>query len=184
MKKMNTIHLLPEFTKDMSYEERDARFMENWELAATVDFIPDSLETLRAIDYTELRMLMNQNEDFFNAAVNICADMIDDLIYVEKEVAREMYDEGEVDETYLKTIQEVVTLDDLLNCGHYCDDFESSKGEFINILVEDHLYKGPFDRNDKKTRKTTKQKNATENSLISFKEIINYFILLLLLIKK
>ena len=51
MKKMNTIHLLPEFTSDMTSAERDARLMENWELAATVDYIPDSLETLRTIDY-------------------------------------------------------------------------------------------------------------------------------------
>ena len=66
MKKMNTIHLLPEFTSDMTSAERDARFMENWEMAATIDFIPDSLETLRAIDYTELIMLMNQNEYAWN----------------------------------------------------------------------------------------------------------------------
>ena len=138
--KKATIHLLPEFTKDMSAKEREARFMENWELAATIDFTPNSFETLRAIDFTELKMLMNENDHFFNAAVGLCSDLIGDLINVEKKVATKMFEDGEIDNVQYEAIQAVVTLDDLLNCGYYCDDYEIARGEFINILLEDHLY--------------------------------------------
>lgn len=139
--KKATIHLLPELPHDFTGEEFHDRFMENWELAATIDFIPDSLETLKAIDYTELKMLMDQNDAFFNAAVELCADLIEDLIRVEKEVATEMFEDGEIDESDYKAIQSVMTFDDLMNSGRYGEDFEQSRGEFINVLVEDHLYR-------------------------------------------
>lgn len=141
MKKTETIYILPQIPHGLSCEEFEDRFMANWEMAATIDYIPDSLKTLRAIDYTQLKTLMNQNDNFFNAAVELCGDLINTLIKNEIEFAKEMYEEDEIDEDDLKVIQGVATLDDLLNCGYFCDNYESSKGEFINYLLEGYLYK-------------------------------------------
>ena len=157
MKKTTTIHILPELTADMSHEEFDAQYWANRELAATIDYIPDSLETLRAIHYTEIKMLMSENENFFNAAVDLCGDLIEDLIRVEKKVAAEMFEDGEIDEEKHEALQAVVTLDDLLNCGHYGDDYECSRDEFISVFVEDYLYNEPSRKTNCKTKKNKRK---------------------------
>lgn len=140
MKKTETIYILPEIPHGLSYKEFEDRFMANWEMAATIDYIPDSIKTLRAIDYTQLKTLMNQNDNFFNAAVELCSNLVKILIEDQIAYAKELYEEGEIDEDDLKVMQEVVTLDDLLNSGYFCDNYESSKGEFINYLLEDYLF--------------------------------------------
>jgi len=162
MKKMNTIHLLPELTREMSLEERDAQFMENWEMAATIDFIPDSLETLRAIDYTEMKMLLCQNDNFFDATVELCGDLIEEQIRIEKEVATEMFADGEIDEEDYEAIQAVVTLDDLLNCGCYGDDYDDSRDEFVTVFMEDHLYRDPSQCIDDNTENEEYEEDPTD----------------------
>ena len=166
MKKMNTIHLLPELTSDMTSAERDARFMENWELAATIDFIPDSLETLRAIDYTELRMLMNQNGNFFDAAAELCSDLIENMIKDNKEIATDLLEEGAITKKVYKAIQKAVTLDDLLNSGFYCEDYDTSRDEFVTALLEDYLYKKVSQQAKNREKKETKVENSTVKSMM------------------
>ncbi len=142
MKKQANIHILPEIPRGVSCEEYYDRFMANWELAASIEYIPDSLKTLRAIDYTELKMLLNQNDKFFYTAMELCSDLVDDIIKAEKEVAKEMFENGETDADAYKTIQAVATLDDLLNCEHFfSDDYDWNRGEFIDILLECYLYR-------------------------------------------
>lgn len=141
MKKVKTIYILPEISKDLSFIEIAKCLMATWEMAATIDYIPDSLKTLRAIDYMQLKALMIQNDNFFNAAVELCSDYVNGLIKDQQEIAEEMYENEEIDEDVYKAMQEVKTLDDLLNAGYYCDDYKSSKGEFINNLLEDYLYR-------------------------------------------
>ena len=162
MKKATTIHILPELTADMSHEEFNARYWANRELAATIDYIPDSLETLRKIDYTEMKMLMDENENFFNATVELCGDLIEDQIRVEKKVATEMFENGEINEEDYKAIQAVVTLDDLLNCGCYGDDYDDSRDEFVTVFVEDHLYGDSFQWTDDNTENEERVEEPTE----------------------
>ena len=135
-----TIYVLPQKPEHPTCEEFANWFESNWELAATIDYIPDSLKTLKAIDYTQLKILMNQNVRFFNAAIELCAVMIKDLLRVERAVATELLEEGEIEKDDYEIIQNVNTLDELLNSGYYCDDYEDAKGEFITVLLEDHLF--------------------------------------------
>lgn len=136
-----TIYVLPQKPEHPTCKEYADWFEANWELAATIDYIPDSLKTLRAIDYTQLKMLMNQNLRFFDAAIKLCSKMVKDLIRVEKAVATELFEEGEIEKDDYEIIQNVNTLDELLNSGYYCDDYEDAKGEFITALLEDHLFR-------------------------------------------
>ena len=92
-----TIYVLPQKPEHPTCEEFADWFESNWELAATIDYIPTSLKTLKAIDYTQLKMLMNQNVRFFDAAIELCAEMVKDLIRIEKKVATELLEDGEIE---------------------------------------------------------------------------------------
>lgn len=141
MKKQVTIHIFPEIPRGLSCAEYYDRFMANWELAASIDYVPDSLKTLRGIDYTELKMLLNQNDKFFYAAMKLCGSLVDEIIRAQKEDAKEMFENGETDADAYEAIQAVASLDDLLNCEHFlCDDYDWNRGEFIGILLESYLY--------------------------------------------
>lgn len=106
-----TIHLLPELSdKTKSIFGCD----EYWEMARKIDFIPDSLETVRAIYGNELMMVLMVNDNFFNAVVNLCGEIIDEMIKDEKKDIAEWYEEDpNMKETYEK-IQEIVTVEDYL----------------------------------------------------------------------
>ena len=139
-----TIYVLPKLSADMTGKEFHDQFMANWELAATIDYVPDSIETLRAIEYSQIKVLMCQNEKFFNAVVGLCADMIADVIEFHKEYAVEQYEDKEINESEYEAIQAVSTLDDLLNSGCLGSDYEDSKDEFVSEFME--MY--PFSSKD------------------------------------
>ena len=73
-KKNERIFLLPQFPADSPIEEFRDFFMKNWELATTLDYAPASLEELKRIDYMDLKIVMEQNECFYNAAVSLGTD--------------------------------------------------------------------------------------------------------------
>lgn len=160
MKKATTIHLLPELTSDMNCAEYKKHYMANCKLAASIEYTPDSLETLKKIDFTELKMLMSHNNNFFNTAIDLCSNIIDELIRDEKETAAELFEEGEIDKKDYKAIQSVVTLNDLLNCGCYCEDYEDAKEEFIDILLDDYLYKASSHQVNHKSSKVEQIKKT------------------------
>ena len=139
-----TIYVLPKLSADMTGKEFHDQFMANWELAATIDYVPDSVKTLRAIEYSQIKTLMSQNEKFFNAVVELCAEMITDSIKYHKEYAAELYEENEIDESEYEAIQTVSTLDDLLNSGCLGSDYEDSKDEFVSEFVEVYLFSDKY----------------------------------------
>lgn len=141
--KTKMIHILPELPcpSEVGVDEFEKCFMRNRELAATITFIPDSIKTLRKIDYLEVKMLMRQNDGFFSAVEKLCSNMIKDLIKYEKKNAAKMFKNGEIEESEYREIQSIATLDDLLNSGCYGDDYEDSRWEFTNVFVEDYLCK-------------------------------------------
>ena len=121
---MKTIHLLPISEPKHSAKDFRKAFEEKLLIAASLDYIPDSLETLKAIDYIDLKLLMKYNKKFYAAAVELCGDIIQQMIKDALKPSRR---------------KSVKTLDDFLNCGYYGDDYETSRHEFINVLSEDYL---------------------------------------------
>ena len=68
-KPLEIIHILPQCDRNASIQEFHANFMKNWELAATLDYVPTSLEELKSIDYMDYKVVMNQSTKFFRATV-------------------------------------------------------------------------------------------------------------------
>ena len=128
-KKNERIFLLPQFPADAPVEEFRDFFMKNWELAATLDYVPTSLEELKRIDYIDLKIVMEQNERFYNAAVSLGTDAIASLIGIAKKLVAE-------DEIECSPLDHVQTLEDLLNSGYYGEDYDSSRTEFITCFAE------------------------------------------------
>ena len=122
---MNTIHVLPVIDPNTSNFVK--AFMENIKVAATLDYSPDSLETLKSIDYSDRKLLMAYNKNFYATAIKLCDGIIDTMIRDIKRHSRR------------KCLKGVSNLEDLLNCGYYFDDYESSRREFVTVLCEDYL---------------------------------------------
>ena len=128
-KKNERIFLLPQFPADAPIEEFRDFFMKNWELAATLDYAPASLEELKRIDYMDLKIVMEQNKRFYNAAVSLGTDAIACMIRTAKKRAAK----GKAECGPLDHVQ---TLEDLLNSGYYGEDYDSSRTEFITCFAE------------------------------------------------
>ena len=133
------IYVLPRIPVDASWEEHHRIFMKNWALAKEMNYIPDSLETLKAIEYMDKKVMMAQNENFRNAALALCPDEINALIERDKLVAIDMAKDGEIDWEMCERVQSAETIDDILHSGYYGDDYESAFHELLNVLVEDYL---------------------------------------------
>ena len=133
------IYVLPRIPADASLEEHYKMFMKNYELAKEIDYIPDSLETLKSIEYMDKKVMMSQNENFRNAALVLCPDEVNALIERDKLVAIEMAKDGEMDWDICEKVQRAESIDDILRSGYYGDDYESAFHELLNVLVEDYL---------------------------------------------
>ncbi len=133
------IYVLPRIPANIPFAEHHKFFMKNWELAEKIDYIPGSLETLKAIEYMDKKVLMSQNENFRNAALALCPDEISALIERDKQVAIDMAKDGEIDWDVCERVQSAETIDDVLRSGYYGDDYESAFHELLNVLVEDYL---------------------------------------------
>ena len=133
------IYVLPRIPVDASWEEHHRIFMKNWELAKNIDYTPDSLETLKSIEYMDKKVMMAQNENFRNAALALCPDEIGALIERDKRVAINLVKDGEMNWNVCERVQKAETIDDMLRSGYYGDDYESALHELLNVLVEDYL---------------------------------------------
>lgn len=114
-------------------------YMANYELAKTIDYIPDSLETLMAIDYSQKKVLMRQNERFRNAALALCPDAIRILIKRDQIIAKDSYANGEISRSTFRKVQKATTIDEIVESGYYGDNHDNALHEVLNILVEDYL---------------------------------------------
>lgn len=133
------IYVLPRIPVDASFEEHHQLFMKNWELAKTIDYIPDSLETLKSIEYMNKKVMMAQNENFRNAALALCPDEIKMLIERDKRIAVDMARDGEIEQEECEKVLNAETIEDLTASGYYGEDYESALHEIVNVLVEDYL---------------------------------------------
>lgn len=125
-KKMITV--LPQLNYDAPNPHK--RFDMMLEAAKVCDYRPKSVAEYMAIEYIERKLLMECNQDFFNHCITLCAELVSDYINsVVEFIADEYSDEYDV--------TEIRSLDDLLRCGYYGDDYESSREEFAGNFVED-----------------------------------------------
>ncbi len=123
---MKTIHLLP--ISDPKTTNFAKAFRDSQTIATSLEFIPETLETLKAIDYMDLKLLLKLNDKFYQAAIGLCQDIIIRMIEDVKSISRK------------KSVKKAQTLEDLLNSGYYAPDYDTSRSEFINVLTEDYLY--------------------------------------------
>lgn len=129
--KENTIHLLPVLSDEMAHEKSIFGRDEYWELAETIDFIPDSLEIVKAIAGDELMILLMVNDAFFNSVVNLCGDIIDEMIKGAKECIAELLEEDPDNKAMYDLIQEINTYEDYYK--RYC---LSNRDSFVMDLFE------------------------------------------------
>ena len=127
------IYLLPQFEGEATFEAIHEHFLKIVEFAATVDYVPTSLEELRRID--DLKLLMDYNPRFYNAAVALCDDLITQMIEDAKKLAAE-------EELECGTLEDVETLDDLINSGFFGDnpDYDERRFGFICTLLNCYLF--------------------------------------------
>lgn len=125
MSKNTTIHILPELKRGFSDEDFDKHL----ELAATIDYVPDSIKTLQRIDFYDLKYMMEYNENFFDAVVEMCSEVIDEMIADAKKNSR------------TRKAKKAVTLEDLLCSGYYGEDYDVARDEFIYFFLSYYLGK-------------------------------------------
>ena len=138
--KTQEIFVLPQIPIDASFEEHAKAYKANWELAKIIDFIPDSLKTLKSIEYSQLKVLMFQNEKFRNAAIALCPKEIRKLIERDQRIARDDFEEGELEQGVYEKLLAGTTIDELIESGYYGKDYERALREILNVLVEDYLW--------------------------------------------
>ena len=125
MNKNTIIHILPELKRGFSDEDFDRHL----ELAATIDYVPDSIKTLQRIDFYDLKYMMEYNENFFGAVVEMCTETIDEMIVDVKKHSR------------ARKVQKAVTLEDLLKSGYYGKHYDVARDEFIYFFLSAYLGK-------------------------------------------
>ena len=132
-KTQEIIHILPQYDPEASIEGHYEFFMKNWELAATLDYVPATLEELKRIDFMDCKVVMGQNPRFYDAAIALSGDIIAHMI----DVAKKLVAEGEIE---CEPLDDVQTLEDLLHTSYFGDDYESSRDEFVSTFVDVYLY--------------------------------------------
>ena len=125
---MKVIHVLPELPDTESIEDFKKAFNARWGLAKTTDYTPDSIQTVQAIDYMDVKILMLQNMNFYNAVISLCSDIVEEMIAFTKQMTRS------------KKVQKAKTLDEILKSGYYGPTYEIARHEFSTLFVEDFLY--------------------------------------------
>ena len=136
---MDTIHLLPASTPGLDLKEYCDALTASYDIAPTLDFIPDSRETLGSIAYIDVKLMMDYNENFYRTAIELCPDFIAFMIARAREVSKQLIDKG--DKSYVpiyERLKAAVTADDLLNSGYYGNDYEQARHEFVKCFVEDN----------------------------------------------
>lgn len=137
MSKNEVTYLLPHFSKDVFEADTHKCYQMIWEKAATLDYIPTTLDDLKKIAFRDVKILMKQNKRFSNAVMVLCNDFVVDMI----EDAKEYYAEQGRE---CKCLKNVHTMDGALKSGFYGKDYDSSK-KFIISCILDYLYYELFD---------------------------------------
>ena len=127
--KETTIHLFP-VLDETNHSTTVFLSEEYYKMAKTLDFIPDSLETVKAIDRSELTLLMMVNDSFYNAVLILCGEIIDEMIKKAKKFAAEWFEEDPSDKEEYESIQGIVTFED-----YFEKVYGSFKDPFILDLV-------------------------------------------------
>lgn len=136
-KEEKTIYLLPQFPCSNLLDDSDLLddiekfakvFKERRKKARTLDYTPDSIQTLLAIDYEDTRDMMLENMNFYNAVISLCSDIIEEMIAFTKRMTRS------------KRVQKAASLDDILNSGYYGQTYQEARREFIGLFLSDFLY--------------------------------------------
>ena len=132
-KTQEIIYILPQFEGELTIQASHDYFLKCVEYAKTVDYVPTSLEELKRID--DLKLLMDYNPKFYNAAVALCDDMITQMIEDAKKFAAE-------EELECGTLEDVETLEDLINSGFFGDnpDYDERRYWFICTLMDGYLF--------------------------------------------
>lgn len=90
---------------------------------ANSTYTPTSKEEILAMDYMDLKILMNLNLAFYNAAIALLEREITKLI--------------DLIRSWDEELQKVQTLDDVLRGTQYFgNDYEDSRGEFVTVLLD------------------------------------------------
>ena len=137
-----TIHLLPKVNVDYidPTPEQIRAVMERYKLAASLDYVPDSLETLKSIDFEDLELLFTDNAKFFDAGIKFLSGIVADMISFAKEETKEMIANGENGATEIyERLNNATTADDLLNSGYLADNYEESRRHLANWLTDVYL---------------------------------------------
>ena len=131
-KAQEIIYILPQFEGELTIQASHDHFLKCVEYAKTVDYVPTSLEELRRID--DLKLLMDYNPRFYNAAIALCDDMITQMIEDAKKFVSEEYE--------CDALEDVNTLEDLINSGFFGDDpdYDERRYRFICTLMDCYLY--------------------------------------------
>lgn len=140
----NEIYVLPHFEDDLlSGEISDEEFIEHIkvrkEAAKTTQYVPDSLETLKAIEYMDKKYLMFLNEHFRAAALALCHNEIKKLIERDQSICKYLTTKSKRGREICERIQNAVTIDDLIRSGYYGDNYDTALREILSVLVEDYL---------------------------------------------
>lgn len=130
-KTMKQFKLLPSPYEAVMMDNFFEEFERCVERASTLDYIPESIEELKAMDCMDFRIMLSQNDYFFNAAITLCADLVIQMIEDMKSFAAKDNDDS---------LNNVDTLDDFLNCNYFGLDYDSSRREFATVFAEDYLF--------------------------------------------
>ena len=87
------------------------------------------------IDYTDLKLLLKYNIEFFNHCMKVADKAVSEIIRSYKDIyANPEYEE---EKEYYEMLKDVETLDDLLySCDFFGTDYESRRKAFANTFVE------------------------------------------------
>ena len=87
------------------------------------------------IDYTDLKLLLKYNIEFFNHCMKVADKAVAEFIRTCKDIYA--YPECEEEKECYEMLKDVETLDDLLySCDFFGTDYESRRKEFANTFVE------------------------------------------------
>ena len=105
------IKLLPLFNGSLD------SFLNRINAAKTSTYTPNCAKTIFSIDFMDLKLLMEYNQKFFDASMDLLKSEIEQFILS-------------------INLCDISSLDDLLNCGFFGEDYESSRSEFISAFLE------------------------------------------------
>ena len=97
-------------------------FEKFFEEVANSTYVPTTKAELFSMDYIELKSRLMLNMVFYNAAIVLLDDEVTKMV-------------GEIC-SWDEDLEDVCTLEDLLNSKDFREDYESARCNFVTILME------------------------------------------------